>query len=250
MNEMDERYSRHLLIAEFGAEGQRALLRSTALIVGCGALGSNLAGMLVRAGVGRVRIIDPDVLHRHNLHRQVLFDEDDVRARRPKAVAAAARLRRINPGVVVEEHVGRLGEDNVDALLQDVDVVLDGLDNFETRYLVNDACIRRGIPWVYGGVIATSGMTMTVVPGRGPCLRCAFPDPPPAGLLPTTDTEGVLTTAPATIAAIQASEAFKLLSGRGELNTRLLHVELWTATIRSLSLQRDPACAACGDSGP
>ena len=241
---VDPRYERQMLLPELGEEGQRELLASRVVIVGCGALGSNLATLLVRAGVGYVRIVDRDLLETHNLHRQVLFDEDDLG--RSKAVAAARKLRRINSGVTVEEHHEEVNAANLEQYVSDVDVVLDGTDNFETRFLVNDACVKHGIPWVYGGVIGCTGMTMTVLPGSGPCLRCLFPDPPPPGVLPTTATHGVLNTAPALIADLQATEAIKLLVRPEDLRVDLLSVDLWGRSFRSLEVERDPSCPTCG----
>ncbi len=246
MSERDPRYERQVLVAELGIEGQRRLLDSRVLIVGCGALGSNLASLCVRAGVGHVRIVDRDRIERSNLARQTLYDEDDVAARRHKSEAAAAKLRRINGDVTVEDHVLDVGADNIEGLLDGVDVVLDGADNFETRYLLNDACCKHGVPWVYGGVVATTGMSLTVVPGEGPCLRCLFPRMPPPGSLPSTDVVGVLNTAPALIACVQVTEAFKLLVDPARAATGLLHVDLWTRGFRTLEVRREPSCPACG----
>jgi len=242
----DARYERQVLLPELGEAGQRKLLASRVLIVGVGALGSNLATLLVRAGVGFVRLVDRDRLEPNNLHRQVLFDEDDFRQDRPKAIAAAARLRQINSGVTVEAQFAEVDADSIEPMMEGVDLVLDGADNFETRYLVNDACIKHGIPWVYGGVIGCTGMTMTVLPTAGPCLRCLFPEPPAPGALPTTATDGVLNTAPALIASLQATEAYKVLLDPGAVAVDLLHIDLWNRTTRQLEVQRDPGCTTCG----
>ena len=246
MSEIDPRYERQMLVPELGEDGQRRLLDSKVAVLGCGALGSNQSTLLVRAGVGHVRIADRDRLEPNNLHRQVLFDEDDFRAHRSKAQAAAAKLRRINSGVVVEDHFVEVDASNIEALVDGMDVVLDGADNFELRYLLNDACIAAGIPWIYGGVIGTVGMTLPILPGRGPCLRCLFPDPPPPGALPTTSTHGVLNTIPTFIAALQVTGAYQVLLDPDLEPTPLLHVDLWTRSFRHLEVKRDPDCPACG----
>jgi adenylyltransferase/sulfurtransferase len=176
-----ERYARQLILAEIGEEGQRRLLSSTAIVVGCGALGTNIASSLVRAGVGLVRIVDRDFVELNNLQRQVLFDEDDVDRGLPKAIAAAEKLRRVNSQVQVEPVVTDVNPDNVEQIVGDADVVLDGTDNFETRLLLNDACVKLGIPWIYGGVVATYGMTMAIVPHQTPCFRCILNELPTPG---------------------------------------------------------------------
>ena len=240
------RYSRQVVLPQIGNAGQRALLRSRVLVLGCGALGTHIAELAIRAGIGEVRLVDRDVVELTNLQRQVLFDEGDVEARLPKAVAAARKLSRINSAALVEPKVLDVTGRNLEALLDGVAVVLDGTDGFETRYLVNDACVKHGIPWVYAGVIGTSGMTLTVVPGRGPCLRCVLPDPPEPGSFPTCDTAGVLNTAPALMAALQVTEAVKLLLGREETHHALISFDMWSREIDSVRLERDPDCPACG----
>jgi adenylyltransferase/sulfurtransferase len=240
------RYSRHELLPEWGAAGQERLRQATVLIVGCGALGANQAQLLARAGVGRLIVADRDVPELHNLHRQPLFDEDDVAAGTPKALAAAARLRRINSEIAVEALVIDVNPQNVEALVARADLVLDGADNFETRFLLNDVCVKLGKPWIYGGVIGAEGMLLVVRPGVGPCLRCALPDLPVAGSLPTCETAGVLNAAPALIAALQVAEACKLLLGAGEPATGMLHVDLWRARFRTFAVRRHPDCPACG----
>ena len=241
----DGRYSRQELLAEIGPEGQQTLLTANVLVVGCGALGTHLASLMVRAGVG-VRIVDRDLLEASNLPRQILFDDEDVAGGLPKALAAARKLRKIHPHVTVEERVVDLTPRNVEELIDGMDLVLDGTDNLETRYVINDACVKHGLPWVYGGAIGTSGMTMNILPGDGPCLRCVFPEPPPPGTLPTCDTVGVLNTTPAIVAALQATEAFKILLGVPEVTRELLSVELWDRTVRPMTIQRNPDCPTCG----
>jgi len=244
------RYARQIIHPAVGQEGQRALGASRVLVVGCGALGTHIADGLARAGVGFLRIVDRDFVELHNLQRQVLFDEDDQERGTPKALAAAAKLRRINSTVAVEPVVDDVNAGNIAALSADVDLLVDGTDNFETRYLLNDAAVRAGKPWVYGGVLATWGMTMTVVPGDTACLRCVFPDPPPPGAAPTCDTAGVLGPAVATIAALETSEALKLLLGaRDAANRDLVAFDVWRLSLDRLPAPRRPDCPTCGD-GP
>lgn len=245
MTELEERYARQIRLPGVGLEGQRRLAASSVLVLGCGALGSNLANLLVRAGVGRVRIVDRDLLELNNLQRQVLFDEEDVAARLPKAEAAARKLRRINSGVAIEALVADVTPRSVERIADGMDLVVDGTDNLETRYLVNDACVKASRPWIYGGVIGTTGMSLTVLPRVGPCLRCLFPTPPPAGSLPTCESAGVLGALPALIAAVEAAEALKLLVGAPP-STQLLAVNLWPPSFQQVTVLRDEECPTCG----
>jgi len=220
-----------------GEEGQRRIVAARVAICGCGALGTVLANHLVRAGVGHVRIIDRDFIETHNLQRQALFDERDVADNLPKAEAAARKLRAVNGRVTVEPVVTDIDHTNVVELVRDVDLVLDGTDNFETRYLINDAAVSLGKPWIFGGVIGSEGQTMTIVPGETPCLRCLIEDGPPPGLTPTCETAGVLGPAVAVIASFEAVEALKLLSGRREaLNREFIMVDVWDWTFRRLKV--------------
>jgi len=240
-----DRYARQTQLTEVGAKGQARLMASSVLVLGCGALGSNLASLLTRAGVGRIRVVDRDILELNNLQRQVLFDEGDVAAGLPKAEAAARRLRRINSAVEVEAQVSDATSRNIERMLDGINLLVDGTDNLETRYLLNDVCVKLGMPWIYGGVIGTTGMSMTIVPGEGPCLRCVFPSPPPPGSLPTCETRGILGTLPAAIAAVQATEAIKLLCG-GERSPSLLSLDLWRQTVQQVKVLRDDQCPTCG----
>jgi adenylyltransferase/sulfurtransferase len=242
---MNERYAKQILLKDFGVEGQQKLAGASVLIVGCGALGSVQSQLLVRAGVGHLRIVDRDVPEIGNLHRQILFDEDDVQARSPKADVANRKLPKANSGVVIDTRVMEVTAENIDELISDVDLVLDATDNFETRYVINDACVKSNKPWIYGGVIATSGMSMTIIPGRGPCLRCLFPKPPEPGTVPTMETEGVLATAPVTVAALEVTEAIKLLCG-AEPREGLLMLDVWAGSFQNVPVLRDENCPACG----
>ena len=242
---VDERYERQVRLTELGEEGQRRLEASSAAVLGCGALGSSISTVLVRAGVGRVRVVDRDVVEIGNLHRQILYDEDDVASGRPKAELAADRLRRINSNVQVEHRVLEMGNHNMEELVADVDVVVDGTDNFEIRYVINDACVKLGKPWIYGGVLGTSGMVLVILPGDGPCLRCIFPTPPAPGALPTPETRGVLGSLPVVIGAVQATRALGLLVGH-EPPRELLNLNLWDGAHQAVRVLRDEDCPACG----
>lgn len=245
------RYRRQMRFAPLGDEGQQRLLASRVLVCGCGALGSVAAELLVRAGVGEVRIVDRDFLELDNLHRQVLFNEDDVAERLPKAVAAARHLRKINSTVVVEPVVADVTAANIDDVASDVGCIVDGTDNFEIRYLLNDYAIARNIPWVFGGCVGAEGQTMAILPGETPCLACILPEPPPAELQPTCETAGVIGPAVNVIAALQAAEALKLLSGnRGAVKRELTVMDLWHNQLRQIGVdraQQEDACRACQD---
>jgi len=239
------RYHRQMLFAPFGVDGQRTLADARVGLVGCGALGSVIASHLVRAGVGHLRLVDRDFLELNNLQRQMLYTEADVREKIPKAEAAARHLREFNSEVIVEPVVADINPFSIVRFAEGLDLLVDGTDNFTTRFLVNDYCVSRGIPWVYGGVIMASGMTMTFVPGQGPCLRCIFPEVPPPGSSPTCDTVGVLNTAVAVIASLEANEVFKLILDPEARNTGLLTVDLWSLDFQAVELSRDPECPAC-----
>jgi adenylyltransferase/sulfurtransferase len=213
------------------------LLASRVALCGCGALGTVLANHLARAGVGSIRVVDRDFIETHNLQRQILFDEQDVADNLPKAEAAARKMRAINSTIDVEPVVTDLDHTNILDLVGDVDLILDGTDNFETRYLINDAAVKLGKPWIYGGVIGSEGQTMTIIPGQTPCLRCLIETAPPPGMTPTCETAGVLGPAVAVIASFEAVEAIKLLSGRREaLNKDLIMVDVWDWSFRQLRI--------------
>lgn len=241
-----DRYSRQTQFPPIGEGGQARLLKSTAVVVGCGALGCVIATYLVRAGVGRVRIVDRDFPETHNLQRQVLFDEADVKAGIPKAMAAERRLRTFNSTVEVKGIVADVNFSNVLGLCRGADVILDGLDTFETRFLLNDAALKLGIPWVYGGAVASSGMTMNVIPGKTACFRCIHPVAPPRGTTATCETAGVVGTVPGIIGAVQATEAIKILVGAKEVDRRLLVIDAWAGTFERMDVSRRDGCPACG----
>lgn len=242
------RYHRQMLLRGIGEAGQERLLGSRAVVVGCGALGTVSAELLVRAGVGTVSIVDRDVVELTNLQRQVLFDERDAREGLPKAEAAARKLMTINSGVRVEAVVADFGHRNAEKLCAGAGVILDGTDNFETRYLLNDVAVKLGVPLVYAGAVGTEGMSMTILPGETPCLRCVFEEPPDAGSVATCDTAGVLGPVTAMIASVQAAEAIKVLLGKtAEVGRALVAVDLWANTWRRVDLTnaRREDCVAC-----
>ncbi len=245
--EQIRRYSRHLTLPQVGIAGQERLARASVLLVGAGGLGSPLAIYLAAAGVGRLGIVDFDQVDLSNLQRQVLYATEDVG--HAKVERAARRVHGINPHVEVEPHPVRIEAGNAFELVDAYDVVIDGTDNFATRYLVNDACVMRGKPNVYGSIFRFEGQVSVFGVGGGPCYRCLYPEPPPPGSVPSCAEGGVLGVLPGIIGTLQATEAIKLLLGRGEsLNGRLLLFDAMEMRFRELSIRRDPACPVCGDS--
>ena len=212
-----ERYSKQILFAGLDEAKQQRLLDSKVLLCGCGALGTVLAETLARAGVGMLRIVDRDFVELSNLQRQVLFDEQDVADRTPKAIAAAHKLTRINSQITIEPIVADIDHTNIVGLTEGVDLILDGSDNFEVRFLINDASLETGIPWIYAGVIGSHGQTMTIFPGKTACLRCLIESVPDPGSTETCDTAGVLGSAVNVISSLEAIDAIKILSGQAEL---------------------------------
>ncbi|MCL4148482.1 UNVERIFIED_CONTAM: hypothetical protein GTU68_037376 [Idotea baltica] len=244
------RYSRQIRFPHIGEAGQAKLRESRVLLVGCGALGSVLANTLVRSGVGFIRIVDRDFLEISNLQRQVLFDENDVRDSLPKSVAAANRLKQINSTVTIEPIVADVDASNIESLAADVELILDGSDNFEIRFLINDVAIKHSKPWVYGGCLGADGQTMSILPGETGCLNCLMLDgPPPPGTTPTCDSFGVLSPIINVIASIQAMEAIKILTGQLDAVSRKLQVfSMWDNQSRSIDLSnlRDSVqCPTC-----
>ena len=241
------RYSRQELFAGLGREGQARLGKARVAVVGCGALGTVVSEMMVRAGVGAVTVIDRDFVEESNLQRQSLFDEQDVARGLPKAAAAEAHLRALNSEVEVRGIVTDLVPDNAARLLEGADLVLDGTDNFETRFLVNDVCVREGRPWVYGACVGSYGLALLVRPGVSPCLRCLLEERPAPGSGPTCDTVGVVAPIVHVVAGIQSAEALKLLAGRTEsLLPGLVTVDLWQGQFDVLDLRgRAPWCPGC-----
>jgi molybdopterin/thiamine biosynthesis adenylyltransferase len=248
LKSQNDRYSRQILFDGIGKEGQSRLLESRALIVGCGALGSAQAEALARAGVGTLRIVDRDFVESSNLQRQTMFTERDASERLPKAIAAARHLREINSEVMVEAEIVDANHSNIEKLISGCDVVLDGTDNFSTRYLINDACVKHNVTWIYGAAVGSYGVTMTIRPQNGPCLRCIFPEAPAAASAPTCDTTGVIMPIISVVAAVQVTEALKVLTGRPEsLHRSLMQFDVWRNEWRSIGVDgRAPDCLTCG----
>ncbi|MDX6499854.1 MAG: molybdopterin-synthase adenylyltransferase [Blastocatellia bacterium] len=248
MKTQNDRYSRQVLFDGIGVEGQSRLLSSRVLIVGCGALGSAQAEALARAGVGRLRIADRDFVESSNLQRQTMFTEFDASERLPKAIACAQHVREINSEVTVEAEIVDVNHANIERLISGCDLVLDGTDNFSTRYLINDACVKHNVKWIYGAAVGSYGVTMTIQPQQGPCLRCIFPEAPPAASAPTCETAGVIMPIISVVAAVQVTEALKLLTGHPEsLHKSLMQFDVWRNEWRRIGIgERAPDCLSCG----
>src|SRR5258705_4521478 len=244
---MIDRYSRQILFSGIGKEAQRQLLQSRALIIGCGALGSAHAESLARAGVGKLRIVDRDFVEASNLQRQTMFTERDADERIPKAVAAANHVREINGDIEVDSKIADVNHSNIEHLIDDCDVVLDGTDNFATRYLINDACVKHEINWIYGAAVGSYGVTMTIRPHQTACLRCVFEEAPPAASAPTCDTAGVIMPIINIVAAVQVSEALKIMTGRqDELHGALMQFDVWRNEWRKIHPGApSPTCMTC-----
>jgi molybdopterin/thiamine biosynthesis adenylyltransferase/rhodanese-related sulfurtransferase len=247
--EQKERYSRHILVPEIGLEGQLKLLDAKVLLLGAGGLGSPTALYLAAAGVGTIGLVDDDVVDASNLQRQVIHSTETIGT--PKTSSARSAIEALNPDVAVIEHNGRLGPDNVIELLEAYDIVVDGADNFPTRYLLNDASVRLGKPVVSASILAFDGQISTFVPHEGPCYRCLYPTPPPPELAPSCGAAGVLGMLPGVMGLMQSLEVFKLITGQGEpLVGRLLLFEALGTTFTELKVQRDPDCPICGPDAP
>jgi adenylyltransferase/sulfurtransferase len=246
--EIPARYSRQILFEGIGREGQERIIAARVALVGCGALGTVQASLLARAGVGTLRIIDRDFVEESNLQRQILFDEEDVRAMLPKAVAAERKLSAVNSLVRVEGLVEDLNASTIERLLGGFDLVLDATDNFDARFLLNDYAVKTGTPWIYGACVGSYGLTFPVLPGEGACLRCVFESAPPPGLSPTCDTAGVLGSIVGVVASLQVAEALKIVSGnRDRVSRRMTVLDVWDGRLDTIDLPaRDPGCPCCG----
>lgn len=244
---MNERYSRQILFQEIGKSGQEKLLNSRVLLVGCGALGASHAEILARAGVGFLRIVDRDFVEFSNLQRQTLYSESDAKDRLPKAIAAKNRLKEINSEIEVEAVIADVNHSNVESFVKDVDLIIDGTDNFQVRYLINDACVKTHKTWIYGAAVSSYGTTMTIFPFESPCLRCIFEEMPSAGSAPTCDTAGVIQPIITSISAIQTTEALKILIGNfDKLHKSLIQIDVWQNDWRKIKLGKPNAdCETC-----
>lgn len=245
---MDDRYSRQILFNGIGEDGQRKLLAARVLIVGCGALGSAHAESLARAGIGFLRIVDRDFVEPSNLQRQTMFTESDAEKRLPKAIAAANHLLEINSEIEIEPHVADVNYSNIEQLIDACDVVVDGTDNFTTRYLINDACVKHETNWIYGAAVGSYGVTMTIRPQQTACLKCVFEEAPPAASAPTCDTAGVIMPIISIVSAVQVTETIKLLTGHVEdLHHSLMQFDVWRNEWRKISIGGpNPDCPSCG----
>jgi adenylyltransferase/sulfurtransferase len=242
----EDRYSRQIRFAPIGVEGQGKIREASVCVVGCGALGSFQAEALARAGIGRLRIIDRDYVDYTNLQRQWLFDETDARNEYPKAIAAERRLQQINHQAKVEPVVADLTPSNAEELTADMDLILDGTDNFETRYLLNDISVKSGTPWIYGAAIGSYGVVMPIDPARGPCFACVYPEPP-QGPQATCDVNGILASTTAAVSALQVAAALRMLTGWPDFESRIQTLDVWEGTAKSIQAgPRDEQCVTCG----
>ena len=241
-----ERYSRQILFPAVGAKGQERIGQAAVCIVGCGALGSFQAEALARAGIGRLRLIDRDYVDYTNLQRQWLYDESDAQTESPKAIAAARRLQQVNSHVQIEALVKDMTPSNAEELATNFDIILDGTDNFETRYLINDLSVKSKMPWVYGAAVGSYGVVMPIVPEKGPCLACVYPEPP-GGAQPTCDVDGVLSSVTASVAALQVAMALRLIVGWGDFAAFIHTMDVWEGTAKRVAAgPRDADCRVCG----
>lgn len=246
MSQKLDRYSRQVLFEGIGEQGQRRVCDARVVVIGCGALGSVIANSLARAGVGHLTIVDRDYVEESNLQRQVLFDENDAKRSMPKAIAAEEKLKQINSQIEVKGIVADVSYANIEGLIRGAHLVMDGADNFETRFLVNDACVKLGIPWIYGACVGSYGLSMVILPRETPCLRCIFETAPPPGMSPTCDTAGVIGPIVHIIASFQCMEAIKLLTGaKDKLNRDLLSMDVWDDRFQRLKIKGRRELADC-----
>jgi len=237
MSQSHERYSRQILFQQIGEERQKLLMSSAVIVIGCGALGTISSSYLVRAGIGHIKIIDRDFIEENNLQRQILFDENDILENLPKAIAAQRKLQKINYKVKIEGIVTDANFSNIDELTKDADIIIDGTDNFETRFLINDYCVKNSVPWIYGACIGSRGVVMNIIPYITPCLRCVFETMPQIGSFPTCDTAGVIGPIAGIIGSFQVTEAIKILTGdNASVNKNLLEIDVWETKFREIDI--------------
>ena len=237
MEQLLDRYSRQILFQHMGEEHQRVLMNSSAIVIGCGALGTVSSSYLTRAGIGQIRIIDRDFIEESNLQRQILFDENDISENLPKAIAAQRKLQKINTKIKIEGIVNDINYSNIDELTEGVDIIIDGTDNFETRFLINDFCVKNSIPWIYGACIGSSGLVMNIIPSKTPCLRCVFETMPQIGSFPTCDTAGIIGPIAGIIASFQVAEAIKILTkDYVSVNKKLIELDVWKTKFKQIDI--------------
>jgi adenylyltransferase/sulfurtransferase len=241
MNDLN-RYSRQIVLEKIKEKGQEKLLKSKVVVIGCGALGTTIANNLVRSGIGQIKIVDRDIIEINNLQRQNLFDENDIEL--PKASVAAKKLKKINSNIKIEYIIEDVTQDNIENIIKDMDLVLDGTDNMLVRFLINDACIKKNIPWIYGGAIETYGITMNIIPNKTACFRCLIHDMPKPGLLPTCDTAGVLNTIPNIIGSIQCTETIKILLDY-KYNKKIITYDVWNHSFNNIAIEKNLDCKCC-----
>jgi adenylyltransferase/sulfurtransferase len=241
----EERYSGLTRLEWVGEAGRGRVRNSSCVVIGCGALGCSSSNLLVRYGFGSVSIVDRDFVELPNLERQTLFNEDDAAVMKPKAIAAAERLSIVNTESKVTGEVADVNPGNIERMIGGASIVVDGTDNLETRYLINDACVKNGIPWVYGACLSSAGMTFNVLPG-GPCFRCMYAVAPEPGRTPTCETEGILASVPQIVGAIQAAEAVKIVCKSGNISKHLIYIDVAAASFESISVKRSETCLTCG----
>uniref|UniRef100_A0A7V3J9P2 THIF-type NAD/FAD binding fold domain-containing protein n=1 Tax=candidate division CPR3 bacterium TaxID=2268181 RepID=A0A7V3J9P2_UNCC3 len=243
---IDSRYTRQALFYKIGTDGQKKIQKASAVVIGCGALGSVIANNLCRSGVGRIRIVDRDFVELDNLQRQILFDESDAQNRIPKSIAAVEKLKKVNSSIELEAVVTDVTPRNVENIIKGFQVVLDGTDNLETRFLLNDASIKLGIPWIYGAAVGSYGMTMTIMPYQSPCFRCFIRNIPPPGTLATCDHAGVLNSIPSIVASLQTTAALKIFVGSRDLSVgQIIWIDVWGNEFHNIMLSKDNNCITC-----
>lgn len=241
-----ERYEKQILFEDIGESGQMKLLNKKVVIIGCGALGTVIANNLVRSGIGHIRIVDRDYIELSNLQRQILFDEDDIKNNLPKVIAAKRKLEKINSSITIEAIIEDVNSKNILDICKGFDLILDATDNMRTRYLINDISVKLNIPWVYGGVVASSGMVHSIIPNITPCLKCLFPNEPPIGSVDTCDTVGVLNPITSVVASIESMEALKILTeNQDKILKGLLYIDLWENEFQYMDISISVECEVC-----
>lgn len=241
----NERYTKHILIKTIGKKGQNIISNSKIVIIGCGALGCVISNNLVRAGIGTIKIIDRDFVELNNIHRQILFNEKDAQNKLPKVVAAANKLSEINSDINILYDMQDVNSDNIESIIENYDIILDATDNMETRFIINDVSIKMNIPWIYGGVVHTIGMSMNIIPNKTPCFRCIMESLPTPGSIDTCDSSGILNTLPVIIGSIQSTEAIKILVDLNNINKDMIYIDAWKNSFSKFNIEKNSNCICC-----